>query len=161
MTTNTHLKIQEVRAYGLRGQTPEGGWSNELQPEDCVHTIIAVLTSDGIGWGSVFTSEALVKASLEILRPLVGMDKDEITAEARAIGTLPILNIPDQDCCTLFTPRNPLTRGRLAHVEAAERALAIEEIVDKAAADAVVEDFQFPASAAGYGGARRSGRVAS
>lgn len=71
MTTKNHLKIQEVRAYGLRGRTPEGGWSNELQPEDCVHTIIAVLTSDGIGWGSVFTSEALVKASLEILRPLL------------------------------------------------------------------------------------------
>jgi len=71
MTTRTHLKIEEVRAYGLRGRTPECGWSNELQPEDCVHTIIAVLTSDGIGWGSVFTSEALVKASLEILRPLL------------------------------------------------------------------------------------------
>jgi len=65
------LKIQEVHAYGLRGRTPEGGWSNELQPEDCVHTIIAVLTEDGIGWGSVFTSEALVKASLDILRPLL------------------------------------------------------------------------------------------
>lgn len=65
------LKIQEVHAYGLRGRTPEGGWSNELQPEDCVHTIIAVLTEDGVGWGSVFTSEALVKASLEILRPLL------------------------------------------------------------------------------------------
>jgi L-alanine-DL-glutamate epimerase-like enolase superfamily enzyme len=71
MTTCTHLRIEEVRAYGLRGRTPEGGWSNELQPEDCVHTIIAVLTGDGIGWGSVFTSEALVKASLEILRPLL------------------------------------------------------------------------------------------
>jgi L-alanine-DL-glutamate epimerase-like enolase superfamily enzyme len=64
-------KIERVLAYGLRGQTPEGGWSNELQPEDCVHTIIAVITADGIGWGSVFTSEALVKASLEILRPLL------------------------------------------------------------------------------------------
>jgi L-alanine-DL-glutamate epimerase-like enolase superfamily enzyme len=64
-------KILDVRAYGLRGRTPEGGWSNELQPEDCVHTIIAVLTDDAIGWGSVFTSEALVKASLEILRPLL------------------------------------------------------------------------------------------
>lgn len=71
MSQRTHLKIQEVRAYGLRGSTPEGGWSNELQPEDCVHTIVAVLTEDGIGWGSVFTSEALVKASLEILRPLL------------------------------------------------------------------------------------------
>jgi len=71
MSIRTHLKIQDVRAYGLRGRTPEGGWSNELQPEDCVHTIIAVLTADGIGWGSVFTSEALVKGSLEILRPLL------------------------------------------------------------------------------------------
>lgn len=71
MNNQTYLKIQDVRAYGLRGRTPEGGWSNELKPEDCVHTIIAVLTEDGIGWGSVFTSEALVKASLEILRPLL------------------------------------------------------------------------------------------
>jgi L-alanine-DL-glutamate epimerase-like enolase superfamily enzyme len=65
------MKIREVRAFGLRGRTPEGGWSNELQPEDCVHTIIAVLTDNGpIGWGSVFTSEDLVRASLAVLRPL-------------------------------------------------------------------------------------------
>jgi L-alanine-DL-glutamate epimerase-like enolase superfamily enzyme len=65
------MKIREIRAYGLRGRTPEGGWSNELQPEDCVHTIVAVLTEEGaIGWGSVFTTEALVRASLEVLRPL-------------------------------------------------------------------------------------------
>jgi L-alanine-DL-glutamate epimerase-like enolase superfamily enzyme len=66
-----NARIEQVLAYGLRGKTPEGGWANELQPEDCVHTIIAVITADGIGWGSVFTSEALVKASLEILRPLL------------------------------------------------------------------------------------------
>lgn len=65
------MKIRDIRAYGLRGRTPEGGWSNELQPEDCVHTVIAVLTDEGpIGWGSVFTSEELVKASLSVLRPL-------------------------------------------------------------------------------------------
>lgn len=65
------MKIREIRAYGLRGRTPEGGWSNELQPEDCVHTLIAVLTDEGpIGWGSVFTSEQLVRASLSVLRPL-------------------------------------------------------------------------------------------
>ena len=57
------MKIRAVSAYGLRGRTPEGGWSHELQPEDCVHTIIKVDTDEGlIGWGSVFTSEALVKA---------------------------------------------------------------------------------------------------
>jgi L-alanine-DL-glutamate epimerase-like enolase superfamily enzyme len=65
------MKIRDIRAFGLRGRTPEGGWSNELQPEDCVHTIIAVLTDDGaIGWGSVFTSEELVRGSLSVLRPL-------------------------------------------------------------------------------------------
>ncbi|MBM3783115.1 MAG: mandelate racemase/muconate lactonizing enzyme family protein [Acidobacteria bacterium] len=65
------MKIRDIKAYGLRGRTPEGGWSNELQPEDCVHTIIAVLTEEGpIGWGSVFTSESLVRASLELLAPL-------------------------------------------------------------------------------------------
>jgi len=69
--------------------------------------------------------------------------------------------VPDQDCCTLFTPRNPLTRGRLAHVEAAERALPIDTIVDKAVADAIVENFQYPGSSAAYDEARPSGRVAS
>ena len=65
------MKIQEIRAWGLRGRTPEGGWSNELQPEDCVHTIVAVLTDEGaVGWGSVFTSEDLVRASLAVLKPL-------------------------------------------------------------------------------------------
>lgn len=65
------MKIREIRAFGLRGRTPEGGWSNELQPEDCVHTIIAVMTDQGrVGWGSVFTSEELVRASLSLLKPL-------------------------------------------------------------------------------------------
>jgi L-alanine-DL-glutamate epimerase-like enolase superfamily enzyme len=65
------MKIREVRAFGLRGATPEGGWSNELQPEDCVHTILAVLTDDGrTGWGSVFAGVELVRASLSVLRPL-------------------------------------------------------------------------------------------
>lgn len=65
------MKIREILAFGLRGRTPEGGWSNELQPEDCVHTLIAVRTEEGpIGWGSVFTSEELVRGSLSVLRPL-------------------------------------------------------------------------------------------
>ncbi len=65
------MKITEIRAFGLRGLTPEGGWSNELQPDDCVHTLIAVRTDDGpIGWGSVFTTDELVQASLSVLKPL-------------------------------------------------------------------------------------------
>jgi L-alanine-DL-glutamate epimerase-like enolase superfamily enzyme len=66
------MKITEVRCAGLRGATPEGGWSNELQPEDCVHTLVSVHTDHRIvGLGSVFTSQSLVSASLEILRPLL------------------------------------------------------------------------------------------
>jgi D-galactarolactone cycloisomerase len=65
------MHIREVRVFGLRGSTPEGGWSNELRPEDCVHTLVAVLTDGGpVGWGSVFTSEALVRGALAVLRPL-------------------------------------------------------------------------------------------
>ena len=67
----TIMKIQQILAIGLRGATPEGGWSNELRPEDCVHTLIAVVTDESlIGWGSVFTSESLVRASLSVLQPL-------------------------------------------------------------------------------------------
>ena len=66
------MKILDIRAFGLRGKTPEGGWSNELRPDDCVHTILAIRADSGsIGWGSVFTSDALVNASLQILRPLL------------------------------------------------------------------------------------------
>jgi hypothetical protein len=42
------MKIREIRCAGLRGATPEGGWSNELQPDDCVHTLIAVHTDEGV-----------------------------------------------------------------------------------------------------------------
>ena len=65
------MKIREIRSAGLRGATPEGGWSNELRPEDCVHTLVTVHTDEGVtGLGSVFTNDALVAASLAVLEPL-------------------------------------------------------------------------------------------
>jgi D-galactarolactone cycloisomerase len=65
------MKIREIRCAGLRGATPEGGWSNELRPEDCVHTLIAVHTDEGaVGLGSVFTNDALVRSALAVLEPL-------------------------------------------------------------------------------------------
>jgi L-alanine-DL-glutamate epimerase-like enolase superfamily enzyme len=55
----------------LRHGTPPGGWSNEIQPDDCVHTLIAVFTDEGItGWGSVFTNDVLVRGALQVLAPL-------------------------------------------------------------------------------------------
>jgi L-alanine-DL-glutamate epimerase-like enolase superfamily enzyme len=65
------MRITDIRCAGLRGATPEGGWSNELRPEDCVHTLIAVHTDTGmVGLGSVFTNDDLVRASLALLEPL-------------------------------------------------------------------------------------------
>ena len=65
------MKIREIRAVGLRGATPEGGWSNELRPDTCVHTLVAVHTDAGlVGLGSAFTSDDLVNASLAVLAPL-------------------------------------------------------------------------------------------
>jgi thiamine biosynthesis protein ThiI len=81
---------------------------------------------------------------LPVLRPLIGMDKDEITAEAQRLGTYPVSIIPDQDCCTLFTPRHPATKARYADVERAEATLPLEEIVDRAVGLAEAEEFRFP-----------------
>src|SRR6185503_11069971 len=65
------MKIREIRCAGLRGATPEGGWSNELRPDDCVHTLIVVHTDDGpVGLGSVFSNDQLVRAALAVLEPL-------------------------------------------------------------------------------------------
>lgn len=65
------MKIRDIRALGLRGASPEGGWSEEIRPEDCVHTLIAVFTDeDVVGYGSVFTNDGLVKAALKVLEPL-------------------------------------------------------------------------------------------
>jgi thiamine biosynthesis protein ThiI len=72
------------------------------------------------------------------------MDKDEISNEAARIGTFPISIIPDQDCCTLFTPRHPATRARVSDVAQAEQALPIGEMVTAAVTGAAVEQFRFP-----------------
>jgi len=85
--------------------------------------------------------------SLQILRPLVGMDKDEIADQGARLGTLPISNIPDQDCCTLFTPRHPSTKVKGYQVAAAEAALPVEEMVSRAVSSVETADFWFPASA--------------
>jgi len=66
------VKIKDVRIAGLRGATPEGGWSNELRPDDVVHTLVAVRTDEGlVGYGSVFTSDELVRGALSVLSPLL------------------------------------------------------------------------------------------
>jgi len=108
----------------------------------------ALVTGEAVGQVASQTLENMATiggvVSLPVLRPLVGMDKDEITAEAQRLGTYPISIIADQDCCTLFTPRHPATKAKRFEVEGAEANLPIDEIVAQAADSAVVEHHRFP-----------------
>src|SRR5262245_40843673 len=79
-----------------------------------------------------------------VLRPLVGMDKDEITEQARRIGTFDVSTLPDQDCCQLFVPRSPATAATLEQVCQAEAALDGKALVEAALRDTAEERFSFP-----------------
>ena len=109
---------------------------------------LALVTGEVVGQVASQTLENMNRITevvgLPVLRPLIGMDKEEITQEAQRLGTYPISIIPDQDCCTLFTPRHPATRARKADVEHAEASLPMEEMIERAIAGAVLEDFTFP-----------------
>jgi thiamine biosynthesis protein ThiI len=83
-------------------------------------------------------------AQLPVLRPLLGMDKQEIIDQARRIGTYEISSIPDQDCCQLFVPKHPATKARLADVEQDESRLDIEGLIRLGTTQAAVEEFCFP-----------------
>jgi thiamine biosynthesis protein ThiI len=108
----------------------------------------ALVTGEVIGQVASQTIENLTTiaeaAEMEIFRPLIAMDKDEISAQADRLGTLPISNIPDQDCCQLFTPRHPATRARRDQVLQAEASLDIPAMVAAAAAATTMEEFRFP-----------------
>jgi thiamine biosynthesis protein ThiI len=108
----------------------------------------ALVTGEVVGQVASQTIENLSVigrvATMPVLRPLVGMDKEEIMTQAQRLGTYPISILPDEDCCTLFTPRHPSTKARLVEVEDAESSLPIEAMVEAAAASGVTEDFQFP-----------------
>jgi thiamine biosynthesis protein ThiI len=108
----------------------------------------ALVTGEVIGQVASQTLENMTTiagaTTMEVLRPLVGMDKDEIVSQAQQLGTYPISIIPDQDCCQLFTPRHPATRASLASVMAAEEALPIGAMIAAAAAGALVEEFRYP-----------------
>ena len=87
----------------------------------------ALVTGESLGQVASQTLSNLrvieAASGLPVLRPLIGMDKAEIMAQAEAIGTFATSILPDQDCCTLFVPRRPATRSSLSDIEAAEQAL--------------------------------------
>ena len=109
------------------------------------HGAKALVTGESLGQVGSQTLDNLSTvrsaATLSVLSPLIGMDKLEIINEARHIDTYPISILPDEDCCTLFTPRHPATRTTVEEVERLEAALDIPALVDAAVAQAEVIDF--------------------
>jgi len=108
----------------------------------------ALITGESLGQVASQTLENMAviqqAATLPILRPLVGMDKQEIIDQARRIGTFDISAIPDQDCCQLFVPKHPATKAELAEVEQAESHYDVKEMVRLGVENAEEEEFSFP-----------------
>lgn len=77
-------------------------------------------------------------AELPILRPLVGMDKEEIIAEAQALGSFDISIEPDQDCCSLFIPKHPATKSKAHILRRIESAMPADRMIERALAEAEV-----------------------
>jgi len=98
----------------------------------------ALVTGESLGQvaSQTLANLAVIEAAadLPLLRPLLGMDKSEISAEAARIGTFETSVIPDQDCCQLFVPRHPATRAHPADVLEAERRFDVPALVGHAVA---------------------------
>ena len=112
---------------------------------------LALVTGDVVGQVASQTVENLDVvgrvATLPVLRPLIGFDKDEITAQAQRLGTYETSIITDEDCCTLFTPPFPSTRATRESVERAEAHLDLKTLVSDAVEATAVEEFRYPLQA--------------
>ncbi len=110
----------------------------------------ALVTGESLGQVASQTLDNMAviqqAARLPILRPLVGMDKQEIVDQARRIGTFETSAIPDQDCCQLFVPKHPATKARFDEVEADEAKLDVNEMLRYGLENACKEEFTFPGS---------------
>jgi thiamine biosynthesis protein ThiI len=95
----------------------------------------AIVTGENLGQVASQTLEnldAIGRATPRLLlRPLIANDKAETIALARRIGTYETSVLPYEDCCSLFVPRHPATRAKLAEVEAAEARLDVDALVEE------------------------------
>lgn len=109
---------------------------------------LALVTGESLGQVSSQTLENLRTieevVSLPVLRPLIGMDKQEIIAQAKALGTYEVSILPDQDCCSLLVPPHPVTRSRPEAAREAEAGLDVEGLVEAALREVEVVEFTWP-----------------
>jgi len=108
----------------------------------------ALITGESLGQVASQTLDNMAviqqAARLPILRPLVGMDKQEIIDQSRRIGTFEVSSVPDQDCCQLFVPKHPATKARFIDVEEDETKLDVKDLLRYGMENAIEEDFRFP-----------------
>ena len=109
--------------------------------------IAALVTGESLAQVASQTLENIAivdsAAKMPILRPLIGSNKNDIVDIARQIGTFPVSIIPDQDCCSLFVPRHPVTKGSAKVVERLEKSLPVEELVERAVEQVETRRFRY------------------
>ncbi len=96
----------------------------------------ALVTGESLGQVASQTMDAIAVSDgachMPVLRPVIGMDKEEIVRISRRIGTFDTSILPYEDCCTVFTPRHPRTHPVLDEVIGYESALDIDGLVQRA-----------------------------
>ena len=104
---------------------------------------LALITGESLGQVASQTMEAITctdsVVQMPVFRPLIGMDKTEIMSIAAEIGTYDISILPYEDCCTVFTPKHPITRPKLSTMPKAEAKLDIDALVEEAVSNTTVE----------------------
>ena len=105
-----------------------------------------LITGEDLGQVASQTAEALVVTDsvvkMPVMRPLIAMDKIDIMDKAREIGTYDISIQPYEDCCTVFLPKHPVTKPKLARIEKSESALDVKALVDAAVASEEIIDIR-------------------
>lgn len=96
----------------------------------------ALITGESLGQVASQTLPAIASTDsvcgIPVLRPLIGMDKEEIVKISREIDAFETSILPYEDCCTVFTPKHPHTRPKPGQCEKAEEKLKIDELIEKA-----------------------------
>ncbi|EGT5044789.1 tRNA 4-thiouridine(8) synthase ThiI [Clostridioides difficile] len=107
----------------------------------------ALITGESIGQVASQTIQGLTCTNavvdLPVFRPLIAMDKSDIVDIAKKIGTFETSIVPEEDCCSVFSPRKPVTKPRLEKIEKSETALDIEKLIQDAIDKIEVEDIEF------------------
>jgi len=103
------------------------------------HGCECLVTGENLGQVASQTMQAMnvthAVVDMPVFHPLIGMDKEEIVVLARRIDTLDTSILPYEDCCTVFTPKHPKTKPKLAEAERIEQKLDVEELIERAIAN--------------------------